>query len=166
MSKVTGRKQFDNKHSIFSDTAKKALIILVCIVAFLGIMYFVTNRILAKANTTKKEVEEAVIQYDKILAGESFNQKEDEYLVVYYDSSDKYSTLSSIVSSYQSQSDVTRLYSVDLNDGMNKKYISDSVVTDSISDLKVVYPTLLRFKNHKVVEVITSSSEINSYLSK
>lgn len=148
-----------------SSTLKTGIVIMICILLLMGILYLVTTKILDK-DTKHKTAIESYIQYDKILAGESFEQPEEEYLVVYYDSSDKYSSLSSLISSYQSAEKGTRLYSVDLADGMNKKYMSDVVNTNSPSELRVMYPTMLRFKNHSVIEVITSNTEISEYLSK
>ncbi len=159
------RKQLTTYNTDMEATSKKALIITICILAVLVLMYFLTDRILSKSEENNN-TEEIVIQYDKILAGESFNQGEDDYYVIYYDSSDEYSTLPSLVSTYQSQTDKTRLYSVDLNDGMNQKYKTDGdIVTTSASELRVKYPTLLHFVNHQVTEVITDSTQINEYLS-
>ena len=165
MAKTKGQRKFNTKSKGLSDTAKTAIVIVICMAILFGVMYFITTKVLDNANNQEDEMTEAVIQYDKILAGESFNQSEDEYLVVYYDSSDDYSTLSSLISTYQNNSDdKTKLYSVDLADGLNKKYIGDSVNTNSASQLKVVYPTMLRFRNHEVVETITDLNEISTYL--
>ena len=59
------------------------------------------------------------------------------------------------------------LYSVDLSDGMNKKYKTDGDVdTSSIENLKVKNPTLVHFKNKEVVDTITDENEIEDYLNK
>ena len=159
------RKDLAHLNTGMDGTGKKALIIIICIVVLLVLMYFLTERILTKDNETKKATQ-SVILYDKILAGESFNQGEDDYYVIYYDSSDEYSTLPSAISSYQSDKSKTRLYSVDLHDGMNQKYrTDDDVVTTSASELRVKNPTLLHFKDHQVEEVITDSDQINEFLS-
>ncbi len=153
---------YKNKSSI-PQTPKTAMIIIICILVLLGIMYFITTVILDKANKKDDEIGETYIQYDEILAGESFNQKDEEYYVVYYDTSDKYSILKALVSSYQSKEDVTRVYSVDLANGMNKKYIGDQINTESPSHLKVIYPTMIHFKNGEVIETITDEEKIYEY---
>lgn len=150
------------------DSVKKVIIIIVCVVLFFGFMYFLTTRIIEKnENTSKKQTSETTtIQYDKILAGEAFNQAQEEYFVIFYDESSDDMTFKSMISTYQSKTDVTRLYSVDLNHGMNKKYkTEDDINTSSPSELKVKTNTLLRFKEGKVTEVITDSDKINEYLS-
>ena len=73
--------------------------------------------------------------------------------------------ISSLVSSYQLNSSDTKLYSVDLADGMNKKYVTDgNIVTDNASSLRVKDTTLLKFNNGEVSEVITDTNEITSFL--
>ncbi len=166
MAKKSKKQKLKIEKNRVSDTTKTAIVIIICILILMGIMYFITTKIQSKEENKKAEKIETVIQYDKILAGESFDQKEEEYLVIYYDSTDKYSILKSLISTYQAKSDVMRLYSVDLADGMNKKYIGEEMMTESPTTLQVKNPTLLRFKDNKVVEVITSNSEINEYLSK
>ena len=57
------------------------------------------------------------------------------------------------------------MYSVDLSNGMNSKYVTDSdVVTDNASSLKVKDTTLLRFEDGEVVETITDLDEITEFL--
>ena len=132
------------------------------------VMYFLTTRILSKEVTKKRkqsEVTESSIQYEKILAGESFTMDQEEYYVVYYDSTD--TELSKTISTYQSDKKDIKLYSVDLSDGMNKKYKTDGDVdTSSIENLKVKNPTLVHFKNKEVVDTITDENEIEDYLNK
>ena len=76
-----------------------------------------------------------------------------------------YSSISSLISSYQLNSTDTKLYSVDLANGMNKKYVTDAdIVTDSVSSLRVKATTLLKFNSGEVSEVITDTNEIISFL--
>ena len=157
------RDYLSNKKGLPSEVKKTIIIILVAIVLLVG-MYFLTTIILSKDNEEEKIMENA-IQYDEILAGESFNQKEEEYYVIYYDSTDEYSTISSLISSYQLNNTDTKLYSVDLSNGMNKKYVTDGdIVTLDASSLRVKDNTLLKFSNGEVSEVITDTSEITSFL--
>ena len=144
---------------------KRGIIIVVVAVLVVLFMYFLTTRILAKDDSSNEDkVRENAIQYDEILAGESFN-KTGEYYVIYYDSTDQYSSISSLISSYQLNNKDVKLYSVDLSDGMNKKYITDgNIVTKDASSLKVKENTLIKFNNGKVDEVITDMNEITSIL--
>ena len=161
-------KGYYSENNEFKGTGKRVVIILLCVVLLFGLMYFLTTRILSKEVTKKRkqsEVTESTIQYEKILAGESFTMEQEEYYVVYYDSTD--TNLSSTIATYQAEKKDIKLYSVDLNDGMNKKYITDSDInTSSIENLKVKNPTLIHFKNKEVVDTITDENEIKDYLTK
>ena len=161
-------KGYYSENNEFKGTGKRVVIILLCVVLLFGLMYFLTTRILSKEVTKKRkqnEVTESSIQYEKILAGESFTMDQEEYYVVYYDSTD--TELSKTISTYQSDKKDIKLYSVDLNDGMNKKYITDSDInTSSIENLKVKNPTLVHFKNKEIVDTITDENEIEDYLNK
>lgn len=143
---------------------KKGIIVIVVVLVVLVAMYFLTVKILSK-DTKDDKVTENSIQYDEIMAGESFNQNNDEYYVIYYDASNKYSNLSSLISSYQLNGTGIRLYSVDLSDGINKKYVTDGeIVTDDASSLRVKDQTLLKFSDNRVVEVVTDTNEITNIL--
>ena len=159
------KKDYLNKKKGLPSEVKKTIIIIVVAVVLLVGMYFLTTVILNKDSDDNSKITENAIQYDEILAGESFNQSEDEYYVIYYDSSNEYSVISSLISSYQLNNSDTKLYSVDLADGMNKKYVTDgNIVTDNASSLRVKDTTLLKFNNGEVSEVITDTNEITSFL--
>ena len=144
---------------------KRGIIIVVVAVLVVLFMYFLTTRILAKDDSSNEDkVRENAIQYDEILAGESFN-KTGEYYVIYYDSTNQYSSISSLISSYQLNNTETRLYSVDISNGMNSKYVTDGkIVTKDASSLRVKDNTLIKFNNGKVEDVITDIEEITSIL--
>ncbi len=144
---------------------KRGIIIVVVAVLVVLFMYFLTTRILAKDDSSNEDkVRENAIQYDEILAGESFN-KTGEYYVIYYDSTNQYSSISSLISSYQLNNTETKLYSVDISNGMNSKYVTDGkIVTKDASSLRVKDNTLIKFNNGKVEDVITDIEEITSIL--
>ena len=144
---------------------KRGIIIVVVAVLVVLFMYFLTTRILAKDDSSNEDkVRENAIQYDEILAGESFN-KTGVYYVIYYDSTNQYSSISSLISSYQLNNTETKLYSVDISNGMNSKYVTDGkIVTKDASSLRVKDNTLIKFNNGKVEDVITDIEEITSIL--
>ena len=159
------KKKCLNSKKGLNDEVKKTIIIIVVAVILLVAMYFLTTFILNNDDTEEEKITENTIQYDEILAGQSFNQSDDEYYVIYYDSTDEYSTIGSLISSYQLNNTDVKLYSVDLSNGMNSKYVTDSdVVTDNASSLKVKDTTLLRFEDGEVVETITDLDEITEFL--
>ena len=145
---------------------KRGIIIVVVAVLVVLFMYFLTTRIITNdTNTSDEKVMENSIQYDEILAGESFDKK-GEYYVIYYDSTEEYSSISSLISSYQLNNSDIKLYSVDLSNGMNKKYLTeDDIITKNASSLRVRKNTLIKFNNGKVKDVITDIEKITNILS-
>lgn len=149
-----------DKDEIPVEIKRVIIISLVILIVLVGI-YFLTEVILNKEDDDSDKVTENAIQYEEILAGESFNQSEDKYYVIYYDSTDDYSSISSLISSYQMNDNEVKLYSVDLSNGMNKSYVTDgNVVTTNASSLRVKANTLLEFTSKKVTDVITDNDEI------
>lgn len=158
------KKDYLNGKKGLPNEVRKTIIIIMIAAILLAGMYFLTTAILSK-DTEEQKITENAIQYDEILAGESFNQGDGEYYVIYYDSSNEYSTISSLISSYQLNNSDTKLYSVDLSNGMNKKYITDGdIVTDNASSLRVKDTTLIKFNDSEVSEVITDVNEITRVL--
>ena len=157
------RDYLNSKKGLPSEVKKTIIIILVAVILLVG-MYFLTTLILSR-DVEEEKITENTIQYDEILAGSSFGQSEDEYYVIYYDSTNEYSTVSSLVSSYQLNGGDIKLYSVDLSNGMNKKYITDGdIVTSDASSLRVKENTLLKFEDGEVSETITDLREIMEIL--
>ncbi len=158
------KKEYLNSKKELPSEVKQTIIIIVVAAILLVAMYFLTTFIL-NSDSEEDKITENTIQYDEILAGESFNRSEDEYYVIYYDSTDDYSSIPSLVSYYQLNSTDIKLYSVDLSNGMNKSYITDEdIVTDDASSLKVKDTTLLKFEDNEVTEVITDITEITNFL--
>ncbi|HIT37828.1 MAG TPA: hypothetical protein IAB59_05080 [Candidatus Onthousia faecipullorum] len=157
------RDYLNSKKGLPSEVKKTIIIILVAVILLVG-MYFLTTLILSR-DVEEEKITENTIQYDEILAGSSFGQSEDEYYVIYYDSTNEYSTVSSLVSSYQLNGGDIKLYSVDLANAINKKYITDGdIVTSDASSLRVKENTLLKFEDGEVSETITDLSEIMDIL--
>lgn len=91
----------------------------------------------------KTEEKETVINYQEIIAGETFNRKEDEYYVLFYNFSDKdASYYQSLMQSYQYKTNHLSVYTVDLEKKMNSVYAEES--------LEVSNPTLLKISNSEV----------------
>lgn len=148
-----------DKQVVEDNNIKDAVKLIVIILVILLVFYLLTVYILNRKTT--KVVNNASIQYTKILAGESFTQKEDEYLVFFYNMKDSKSTeYADLVSKYREKDKHLTIYTVDLNEGLNKKYLSDNDENSSAknaSELKIKGATIIHFKDNKIDEYITSS---------
>ena len=75
-------KKIDEMTSSTSNELLKLFRVLFAVIVVLGAFYLLT---VAIVGSDKEEEKETAIQYEEILAGSSFNMKDSEYVVVYYD---------------------------------------------------------------------------------
>lgn len=156
------------KTSLDMDVKKLTITALV-VLAVLGAFYLLTLVILkddsAKEDDGDKETE---VQYSEIVLGASFSQKEDKYLVLYYECEDEetISSINSIISSYNSKNSDVKLYTVDMNNGINKGHLAESGNSSATksSEMAVKAPTLVLFTNHSIGEYIEGIERIENYL--
>ena len=146
------------------------IIALIVIAVLVGGLYFVNAKYVTKdkyqdetTTTTTEPSYDATI----ILGDDALSQKDKEYMVLYYDKSDKIgASYASLASSYKGD---TPLYSVDLSNKMNANYYSKDGMNDklpsSLNDLKVTSPALLTVKKGKITALTGDATEIYSKLS-
>lgn len=151
-----------------SDGFSNGFKIVICVLVMLGIFYLLTLYILNKKVPYSLE-NNAEIQYVEILAGETFDQKSNDYFVLFYDKvSDNTNNYSNIVTNYNNRTDKKDMFIVNLSEGLNKKFISSSDDNDDVTDisnLKVNGPTLIHIVDGKVEHYITENIEefLNNY---
>lgn len=152
------KKVDNNKKTIVSnDNEMMKLIILILIVAVVFGIFYVITLFVTKDETTSDLPEEsysATIQYDEILAGNIFDQKDDDYYVLVYYPEDQYVSLYMSYLSYYEMTveNATRYYTVNMSDVFNNQFVADESVlnvTDS-KDFRFSQTALLRIKNGKV----------------
>lgn len=167
-------KQIKNKVSksvISSDNEMSKLLILILVVALIFILFYVITLFVTDDKNTATNSEEniqATIQYEKILAGNIFSQKNDEYYVLVYFEDDKFIDLYKNYLAYYSAivDGAVPYYYVDMNDVFNNNFISDvsSLSSNNVSDLKFSQTTLLRIRNHSIVSTYEGKDNITGKL--
>ena len=165
-----GRRQRRNRNYKYNDKfeleAKKIIIIAVVVLVILGLFYLLTTMIVSNKPTINTSGSgETTIQYSQILAGSSFNQNKESYLVVYYDSSSEENDVSSLIANYSGE---LTLYTVDLADSLNKSvYVTEGSNPEATnaSELKVINPTVIKFTNNSIEEYIETYDNVKNYLS-
>lgn len=166
-SKKEVAKKIDNIESNAEKQMFTVLKIVFVVLVFLSAFYLLTLLIVSDGNEDDDETVETAIQYEEILAGSSLTMNDSEYLVVYYDFSDTgLSDLSSAISTYNSIGTL-RIYTVDMSNGFNSKYVSSdksNVEPKSAADLSIKGSTLIKIKDGKVEEYIEGTDEVISYL--
>ncbi len=159
--------QYNNKRK--EDTTslgiKKVLFSIFFVILVIGCAYLLTLYLTDKGKRSAVATPEARIQYEIILAGESFSQNSKDYIVVYYDEKDM-SVYSEVFSSYSEKEGKPKLYKCYTNEALNKKFVGDEEnrKVRRPQDLKVKENTLIHFKDHQVVDYITGSEDIISYI--
>lgn len=162
----------DSISSSFSSEFSKVIKILLVIILILVIFYFLTVYILGKGDDSSTVVNttpsEADIQYQEILAGNSFSMKDDYYFVLYYDmSSDNLKSIyTNIITNYEDKENHYSIYTVDMSNAFNNKFVSDvsNPKVSQIDELKVSKPTLIEFEGGKVINYIEGEDLIKSEL--
>lgn len=148
---------------------KRLIIMSVIVLVCLGLFYGLTLLILRDDTKSDDDSEETEIQYSEILLGSSFDQDEDKYLVLYYDSSDEEtaSNISTLISTYDSNNSQIPLYTVDMADGLNSRFVSENGNSSATkaSEMAIKAPTLIIFNNHAIGEYIEGYENISNRLS-
>ncbi len=168
----SNKKSLYGKSNYNEDLVRGAKIF-VAVVLLVAIIYFATAILTGeiKFNNKKKNdaPQEAVIQYDEIVAGQSFTRPEQSYYVLYYNFTDSNATkYLSLRNSYSAKDKALSVYMVDLEKIFNLSIVKskDEKIIDkpnNIKQLKVDGPTLLKFSNKKVVQRITGKEDIEKY---
>ena len=148
---------------------KNVIIITCCVVAFIGLMFVFTKIKTGEWNLFTKENNifyTAEAQTEKILCGSILNRSDEEYYVLAYQmQEDNASLYQSIIEKYNSSSRKISLYQLDLSNSRNNICLSDNLsITNDVSTLKLVVPTLLKVKNGQIVSTITNYDQIKNEL--
>lgn len=159
--------------SFDSSEIKKVVITTSVVLIFFACFYFLTvaivNKDEKKDNTTNSSsnTSEVEIQHEEILLGSSFSIKDNQYLVVYYDTTDDdLSSLTSAISTYRSSSKDVNLYTVDMGDGLNKGFVGDTSnkKATKASELSISGPTVIKFTDNKISTYIEGMDKVIEYL--
>ncbi len=142
---------------------KIILILIVIVVAFYGLTVLITKFQKTSVPDRNKNTTPAVIQYDEILIGTMLNQAREEYYVLIQKDDDQYQTLTSYyLQRYNSTTKPLKVYIANINSVYNQFYISENsnIKTNNISEFKVSTITLVKVKNHEIVEAYEGLEEI------
>ena len=161
----------DSIPSTFTLEFSKVIKILIVMAIIFAVFYFLTVYILQKDNISTvidTTPSEADIQYQEILAGNSFSVDKGHYFVLYYDMSDEdlKSSYTSLITTYEDKEGHFSIYTVDMSSAFNKKYISDvsNVDVQNIDALKISGPTLIEIQSGKVINYVEGQEEIANVL--
>ncbi len=141
-----------------------SVVLIIFLVVYLLTVYITTN---STEDIEKKKIENTTVQYDEILASTSLSQKDNEYMVLFYNTKeDDNSTYYTLKSDYEAKEDAISFYYVDLGSKLNSFCTSseDNPYAETIDELKISQPTLIKVEDNKIVDYLIGESQIKNYL--
>ena len=153
---------------------KNGIAIGVSVILILIIVYFMTAVLFTgeignkKDNETTTKVSAANTQlYDNmILAGQTFNRKEEKYMVAFFSHSKASDELKSAISNYNSSISGIKLYVVNLDEAVNRYIVSDTFNgnAQTASELKITDQAIITISNGKMQSYMILEKDIISVL--
>jgi len=143
------------------NEGSKFIVILLCIVAFIGTLWLVSS---LKDKKEEKETKptEVKIDYSTVIVGNMLDQKYDKYLVYAYNGEVENSDNIEQLLYYKEH-----VYRLDLDKAYNSSVVSDkSNFKGELSDIRFKGETLLVVEKGKIKEFYEGSENIIKYLSK
>lgn len=165
MSKSSKKIQKNIKNNITKKKeeypVKNQIMTLAKVITAILITSFIISVIVSLSNKTYTLEEEKEIVKNEILAGQTFNRKDETYYVAFYEfNSDE--DLESTISNIENQ----KIYKVDLSNKMNQSIINDTSnkKATTIDELQINGPTLIKITNEKITDYIEGYDNITTYL--
>ena len=164
-SKQKKLKLHNKKETTEAETeVKRFIFILIGLLVLVGIVYLVSNN--SKNNTNTNEI---TIQYNDISVGMILNRSEykEYYVLAYFNDSDNYTDINKLYRTYRNRENVTKLYTVNLDDQINKDFIGtdgSKLKVDNASEFRFTTDTLLYIKDGKVEKTYDTFKAIENIL--
>ncbi len=146
------------------------IIIIMIVIAVLSCVYLFSRAFISKDLFKKKEdtktketTKNVEFDYSKIIVGELLNREYSEYYVLVFDSTDDMAfDYENMLSAYNKG----KIYQIDLSEGFNKKYKSETSNPNAktINELKFGKLTLIKVKNGSIVKYLEDKAAIRSEL--
>lgn len=151
----------EGKDTYFKFITTLAILLIVFIASYFLIGFFYTGEI--DFNKKEETKEETSVDNNTIMIGQLFDQAKDEYYVLIYDMSDDKNPIKTWISVYEGKEGATTIYKVDSSKKFNSGYLvkeGSNKNATSLSDLKVISPTLIRIANKQIMEYVEGEDEI------
>ena len=162
----------NNEEYSLKDMLKIILIVLIVFVAFYFITFFVVKPNNDNTqNNTSSDIDPTLITLNHLL-----DRDEDEYYVLaikeslyasYTKQINYIQIYNKYISDYNNKEGSLTFYSINLDDSLNKSYLSDKTnITENLNELKLSDEALFKIKNGKIEESYVGSKSIINALSK
>lgn len=133
---------------------QRVIKISVGVLIVLVLVYLVTALASGEIKFNKKEEEKITeIQYEEILAGETFNRSANEYYVLFCNLSDNFTNYYlELIGTYKNKENSLPFYMVDIEKKANTDYVTN--------ELKIENPTIIKIKDSKIVDTIKGKDNV------
>ena len=165
------KKKIQKKNPVIQDDnyqLKSFAIIVVVLLVLSVIFYIITNFVITKENKEKSGDQETSvnIQSEKILMGQLLNRPEETYYVLANLRDDQFIKLyDTYLDQLKNKEEGINIYKVDLDEGLNKKYVKDETnITDDLNELSVNDAVLFVISNHAIDSYYVGNEQIVEYL--
>lgn len=164
------RKKIKKKEPVLNNDnyqVKSFIIIVIVLLVLSSILYFITNLVIKenKKDEDNKESQTVEIQNEKILMGQLLNRTEDSYYVLAYVKDDQFMKLYETYLNQIKTNESSAVYKIDLNEGLNKKYVQEETyISDNLNELSVSETVLFEIKDKKIDNYYIGHEEIIDYL--
>ncbi|MBO5183547.1 MAG: hypothetical protein J6B64_04010 [Bacilli bacterium] len=151
------------KDGYFKFITTLAVMLLILVLTYFLIGLFYTKEINLKKENIAEENEDISVDNTTIMLSQLFSQHDEEYYVLVYDFSDKLSIIPSWLSLYEGSNDTLTVYKADSSKKFNSKYIveeNSNKNANSLSELRVISPTLIKVKDNKIIQYIEGEDSI------
>ena len=154
-----------------SYSLKNLLSIILILVIVLAIFYIITSLVVDPVEQNNTDSTATEIDSVKITLNNLLDRKEQEYyvLVTKENKNTKVNYLelyNNYINKYSSLENALTFYNIDLDDALNKNYISDETnISNDLNKLKLNDEVLFKIKNGKIEEYFVGSSDILKTLS-
>lgn len=145
-------------------------ILIIIVILILGIYFFsrifISKDLFNKESDTPKIISGS-INYDTTIIGAMLNKPETEYYVMLFDTKDPEAIYySGLISSYRRNETALRVYTVDLSNELNKKYIKEenNLTPNDLDKFSVKDVALLKISKGKIIKSLSESEKIATEL--
>ena len=156
VKKTTPEKKvtIENIKKFFRSDLGSLIEILAVIIVIILAFFLITNIIKKNGTNQQTSNKDVQIQYEEIFMSNIFNQNEDDYYVLMYDTEDTYaSAIENYKKAYTAKEGAISFHTVLLNSAFNKKFVAkESNVVNDIKEFKVSGITLIRVEDKTITE--------------
>lgn len=157
------REELNTHKAVFKLMRILTIILFLLIIIYILVGVFITKEIKFGEKKKDADTNNSTFSSTNILASEIFKMPEEEYFLYFYDYNKPNTDIESAILNRMSG---FKIYRIDTSSAFNSKYV-DTIGNSnfqSLEELKVVSPTMVKIENNKNVKYVSGDTNIISYI--